>query len=493
MLSSRTRSAPAVERLGAPGRACRTSTSTGSPGNVARTASNAARDPAGRDDVVVLDQRRVRQRHPVVDAAAAAHRVLLQRAQPGRRLAGVADRGAGAGDRVDPARGSAVATPDRWQSRFSAVRSAVSRSRVGPVDGQQHVARRDPRRRPATPRVDVGAAPSADDRRTRPRRPAARRRTPAARGDEVGRRHAGRPGRSRPTSRRRRRRGPRPARRATSASTAPGRARRPAARRSAGQAHRPRCRLMRRPSRQRTSAVDAAVARPSASVTRCAAASCASSRLGEVLAPVAPRVSSRPRAAARRARATVCRLVASQALGARVAAAARGRSSRSRAERSRPRLSRAAQHAGAVGHRRLRRCSRVDASSSPHRAGRRGAGSPARRQRRRARSRADPRGEHQALEQRVGRQPVGAVHAGAGALAAGVQAGHAGAAVQVGAHAAAGVVRGRRDRDQLGHRVDAVRAAAREDRREPVLPHLRAEVRGRRARRVGARSRASGA
>ena len=34
-----------------------------------------------------------------------------------------------------------VATPDRWVSRFSAVRSAVSRSRTGPGRAQQHLAR----------------------------------------------------------------------------------------------------------------------------------------------------------------------------------------------------------------------------------------------------------------------------------------------------------------------------------------------------------------
>ena len=94
-----------LHRLRQLGRASSTSTSTGRPGNCARTARNAARHPAGGDHVVVLDQRRVRQPHPVVDPAAAAHRVLLQRPQPGRRLAGVPDRGPGALDRVDPARG----------------------------------------------------------------------------------------------------------------------------------------------------------------------------------------------------------------------------------------------------------------------------------------------------------------------------------------------------------------------------------------------------
>jgi hypothetical protein len=63
------------------------------------------RDPAGGDDVVVLHQRGVHQRHPVVDATAGPHRVLLERAQPGQCLAGVADRRARPVDRVRPGSG----------------------------------------------------------------------------------------------------------------------------------------------------------------------------------------------------------------------------------------------------------------------------------------------------------------------------------------------------------------------------------------------------
>ena len=59
-------------------------------------------DAARRGDVVVLDQRRVAQSHPVVGAAAAAHRVLVQRPQPRRGLPGVADGAVQPGDRVDP-------------------------------------------------------------------------------------------------------------------------------------------------------------------------------------------------------------------------------------------------------------------------------------------------------------------------------------------------------------------------------------------------------
>ncbi len=90
----------------------------------------------------------------------------------------------------------------------------------------------------------------------------------------------------------------------------------------------------------------------------------------------------------------------------------------------------------------------------------------------------DALGVDEAFEERVGREPVGAVHAGAGDLAARVQAGHRGASVGVGADAARGVVGGGGDRDGLGDRVDAVGAAGGQDRREAALPHLGAEVAG---------------
>lgn len=70
------------------------------------------------------------------------------------------------------------------------------------------------------------------------------------------------------------------------------------------------------------------------------------------------------------------------------------------------------------------------------------------------------------------------MHARAGDLAARVQAGDGRTALGVGAHAAGGVVGGRGDRDGRGDRVDAVRAAGGEDRRETVLPHVGAEVAG---------------
>ena len=85
------------------------------------------------DHVVVLDHRPVGQAEPVVDAAAAAHGVLLQRAPAGQRLAGVEHAGARCPRGRPPSAAVAVATPERWQAKLRAVRSAVSRPRVGPA------------------------------------------------------------------------------------------------------------------------------------------------------------------------------------------------------------------------------------------------------------------------------------------------------------------------------------------------------------------------
>ena len=72
----------------------------------------------------------------------------------------------------------------------------------------------------------------------------------------------------------------------------------------------------------------------------------------------------------------------------------------------------------------------------------------------------DAVGEDQALEQRVGGQPVGAVDAGARGLAARVQAVEGGPAVEVDLDAAAGVVLRGGDRDEVGGEVEAVLAEA---------------------------------
>ncbi len=79
-------------------------------------------------------------------------------------------------------------------------------------------------------------------------------------------------------------------------------------------------------------------------------------------------------------------------------------------------------------------------------------------------------GEDEALEQRVRGEPVGAVHAGGGALAAGVEAGDRGRAVEVGGDAAHQVVGRGCDRD-----------ADRSDRSRPAWAHPAAMF-GKRAR-----------
>ena len=194
MLSSRIRSAPASSDLARPGRSVSTSTSIGHLREGARApALNACGDPARRDHVVVLDHRRVGQRHPVVDAAAAAHRVLLQRPQARRGLAGVADRRLGALQRVGPARGW------RWRRRTAGTAGSArcARRSAGPgsaAHGQQHVC-------PAATRVAVLDVPldldvvRADRRRTRPRRPRSPATTPSARATKSAIASASRDGR----------------------------------------------------------------------------------------------------------------------------------------------------------------------------------------------------------------------------------------------------------------------------------------------------------
>ncbi len=69
--------------------------------------------------------------------------------------------------------------------------------------------------------------------------------------------------------------------------------------------------------------------------------------------------------------------------------------------------------------------------------------------------------EHEALGQRIGGEPVGAVQPGAGALADRVQARERRAALEVGGDSTHHVVGGRRDRHQLALGVDARAAQAR--------------------------------
>ena len=82
--------------------------------------------------------------------------------------------------------------------------------------------------------------------------------------------------------------------------------------------------------------------------------------------------------------------------------------------------------------------------------------------------------EHEALQQRVARQPVCPLRPGAGDLAGGIQAGNGRAAPQVGAHAAHPVVGGRGDGDRFCGPVVAGGEGGRRDGREPPGQEARA-------------------
>src|SRR5690606_7313965 len=88
---------------------------------------------------VVLDQGRVGEGHAVVHAAAAAHRVLLQAAQSGGGLAGVADLGAGALEGVGPGTGGGGDTGEAAQDVEGAALGGEQVTGAG-GDGQEHLA-----------------------------------------------------------------------------------------------------------------------------------------------------------------------------------------------------------------------------------------------------------------------------------------------------------------------------------------------------------------
>ena len=100
-------------------------------------------DAAGDRDVVVLDQHGVVEPEAMVEPAAAAHRVFLQRAQAGRGLARAADARVACRAMRRTNSCVAVATPDRWPRKLSAARSAASTARAGPVDCHQRGLGRD--------------------------------------------------------------------------------------------------------------------------------------------------------------------------------------------------------------------------------------------------------------------------------------------------------------------------------------------------------------
>ena len=86
--------------------------------------------------------------------------------------------------------------------------------------------------------------------------------------------------------------------------------------------------------------------------------------------------------------------------------------------------------------------------------------------------------EDQALEQRVRRQAVGSVDAGAGGLSAGVEPGDGRAAPGVGEHTTDVVVRCGRHRDELRAEVEATLLKALVDGREPLLQEGAVEMAG---------------
>ena len=176
MLSSRMSPAPAASASRTWSR-CRTRPRAAGPARRRARPRIAAADPARRRHVVVLDQRGVAEAHAVVDPAAAAHGVLLQLAQPGRGLAGVAHRACRCRPPRRPTPCVAVAIPDRWVRKLSRVRSAPSSSRSGALDPQHLGAAADP---VAVARAAAGALPAGSRRRRgRPGPPAARPARPA--------------------------------------------------------------------------------------------------------------------------------------------------------------------------------------------------------------------------------------------------------------------------------------------------------------------------
>ena len=135
MLSSRIRSAPAAT-ASCTWSSVSHSTSTIRPGQRDLRPFDRGREIQERE-VVVLDQHGVAQALPVVEAATGAHRGLLDRAQPGQGLAGVADLGPALGGLHVPA--GERRDPGACCRRFSAVRSAARIERRLPVTVAEHV------------------------------------------------------------------------------------------------------------------------------------------------------------------------------------------------------------------------------------------------------------------------------------------------------------------------------------------------------------------
>ena len=461
------------------------------PGTARRTAAYAAASPPGRELVVVLDHR-ARRTGPCA---------CWSRRRSGRRTSPApACRGSSCGCRAPsrpcprarrPTAGCGWRPRTSGDSRLSTVRSAIER-RAGRAAQRRRGRRRAPTRvavrrragRPRRHRVPSRAATASSDER---RRRAARRRR-RRRGPRGARPTPGRAGivASVVTSRAV---GPRSSSRARSTSEP-----RVAGGKSGARSCAVRLRAGARGSSDGDALGDDERRRPAARVAVRWVSQRASSRVGEVLAHVAaagllaqvrrpsvsawPRcsrfvVSQRPRARARP------RSAAARAQGGR-APRGRRRVDAAGAHRSRPRGHRALQLETARGVERPRR------HRQPRRAARRGS-SP-------AASRAvdvvgDPVGEDEPLEQGVRREPVRAVDPGARALAARVQARRPRCAPAGRSRTPPErVVLGGRHRQQLGRRVEAELAAARDDRREALPRGSPRRGAGRRARRGRPRS-----
>ena len=440
------------------------STSTVRPGHSARARAHRLGD-AEPGEVVVLHQHELRQRPAVVHAAAGTDRRLLDRPQAGQRLAGVPDPGGRAGGVDEPTRERSP-PPTGGTGSSTRVRSPVSTERSGPatsptfVPGADHVAVVDEPahlHRRVELREHLVAQRGAGDHAVGPR-------------DDVdGRRRA-----------------------------------------SAGTSA-----AVRSPSGPRSSA---SARRDERARRRATGASCA--LIGDGLAFGAP--AARTRAPARSVNTNRPRnsgdgvgMVGAGVRAARLTARGRGADQR-RAHREQVRALDVGRHQRArVPRRRSRGSSalRSDAGVTRHdplqlladradppsvttveRRGQRfddGTMARARRWLRAGRvprhDRLDgPRREHQALEQRVRRQPVRAVHARARGLAARPQAGERRGAVEVGAHPAREVVRRGRDRQPVAASGRVRRAAGLPDRGE--APREVADARWRRA--TGGRGRA---
>ena len=100
------------------------------------------RERAGGGDVIFLDQEHVKKTHAVIVRAAAAHGVLLRRAQTRQRLARIEQSAAGAGDRFDIAARRSRRTGQSLQEVERRALAGQDRAR-GPFDLKEERARLD--------------------------------------------------------------------------------------------------------------------------------------------------------------------------------------------------------------------------------------------------------------------------------------------------------------------------------------------------------------